>query len=556
MRGRLWRRPVPVAGLRHCSIGWAAGLALARALCARSLWGYVLLTSCAPHAVGLRLEANGERRLEALPALCARLPLGLAPAPLASVVAAHTTGLVGSLLGPNQEHSSWQLEAAVSEAPLLARRLVVFGEGSQLLGLDAATGAPIWSIERQGAHLEAATDDGELTALVLSTGRRDQRWLRVVDRRGRERLRLQAAAELGAPALVAGTLLLPWGQRFLSAIDVGSGSELGRAGLAPSLRHALWVGDGLFLAGPPWLALTQAPGKTHALPVRPLPGRVEVGSASLAPGSDPDVTRLFVRPPQEPGDALPPYLATYGRLAMSFDGGRGSLQWVRLMPGPILAAAAGPNSFALCDATGVVRVLGADGARSLSLQRLGPAQRNEPVLRSCALEASQSWPIAEERATADGAPAARDEEALVDQLAGVLALSDPDLADAQRFLSRELAVRTEPEATRVLIALASRRSADPILQAEAEDLLATRRNGAEFMLQALESSGPRSADPIARAPLGALADALEALDERRAAPLLAAQMNQLGHSPQALARVARALEHLASEAEYAPLEMF
>jgi hypothetical protein len=258
---------------------------------------------------------------------------------------------------------------------------------------------------------------------------------------------------------------------------------------------------------------------------------------------------------------LPPYLATYGRLAMSFDGSRGSLQWVRLMPGPILAATAGRNSFALCDATGVVRVLSADGARSLSLRRLGPAQRNEPALRSCALGASQSWPSAGERATtdraaADGAPEPREAEALVDQLARVLALSDPDLASAQRFLSRELAVRTEPEATRVLIALASRRSADPILQSEAEDLLATRRNGAEFMLQALESSGPRSADPIARAPLAALADALEALDDRRAAPLLAAQMNQLGHSPQALARVARALEHLASAAEYAPLAMF
>jgi hypothetical protein len=145
---------------------------------------------------------------------------------------------------------------------------------------------------------------------------------------------------------------------------------------------------------------------------------------------------------------------------------------------------------------------------------------------------------------------------LVDQLARVLALSDPDLAGAQRFLSRELAVRPEPEATRVLIALASRRSANPILQSEAEDLLATRRNGAEFMLQALERSGPRSVDPLARAPLAALADALEALDDRRAAPLLAAQMNQLGHSPQALARVAGALEHLAGAAEYAPLEMF
>jgi len=470
------------------------------------------------------------------------------------VVAGRATGLVGSALDASEARTSWQHEAVVAEAPLLARRLVVYGEASRLQALDATTGASIWSIERHAAHLEAATDDGALTALLLSTARRDQRWLQVVDRKGHERLRIQAAAELGAPALVAGTLLVPWGRRLLSAVDVGSGSELGRARLEPSLRHALWVGGELFLAGPPWLELSPTAGRTHALPVRPLPGRVEVGSESLAVGPDPDVTRLFVRPAQAPNGAALPYLATYGRLAMSFDGDRGSLQWVHLMPGAILAAALGPNSLALCDATGVVRVLSADDARSLSVSRIGPAQRDEPALQSCALGASSSWPL--DRDGSSGAAEARATEPLVDQLARVLALSDPDLASAQRFLSRELAVRPEPEATRVLIALASRRSADPILQSEAEDLLATRRNGAEFMLQALERAGPRSADPLARAPLAALADALEALDERRAAPLLAAQMNQLGHSPAALARVARALEHLASEAEYGSLAVF
>jgi hypothetical protein len=534
---------VPVAGRLHSRKSWG-GLALASALVA----------SCAPRAGELQLQPNAERRLEALPALCARLPLGLAPAPFAGVVAGRATGLVGSALDRGPEPSLWQHEAGVVDVTLLARRLVVFTEASRLGALDAATGAPIWSIERRGAHLEAASDDGALTVLVLSTARRDQRWLEVVDRTGRERLRVQAAAELGAPAIVAGTLLLPWGQRFLSAIDVGSGDELGRAGVEPSLRHALWVADELFLAGPPWLALRHRSDTAYALPVRPLPGRVEVGSESLAPGSDPDVTRLFVRPSPEPSDAAPPYLAIYGRLAMSFDGSRGSLQWLRLLPGRILGAAAGLHSFALCDATGVVRVLAAQDARSLLLSRLGPPRRDEPALVSCALGSSPSWPSAGDGAAADAARAR--EPALVDQLARVLALSDPDLASAQRFLSRELAVRPEPEATRALIALASRRSADPILQSEAEDLLATRRNGVEFMLEALERAGPRSPDPVARAPLAALADALEALDERRAGPLLAVQMNQLGHSPQTLARVARSLEHLATPAEIAPLAVF
>ena len=518
------------------------------------LLGSGLLASCAPHAAELRLDAGSEPRLETLPTLSARLSLTRAPAPFAAVVAARASGLVGSALEPGSSALAWQRDARLAEPPLLAQRLVVYGEESRLVALDAATGALLWSLRRAGEHLDAVADDGELSALVLSSASRDQRWLRVVDRSGRERSNIQAA-ELGSPALIAGTLLLPWGGRFLSAVDADSGAELGRSGVAAGLGHVLWVAGDLFLAGPPWLGLSRAPGALHALPARPLPGHVELGAASIAPGSDPDTTRLFVHPPAEAAAAPRWYLATYGRLAMSFEGSRGSLQWVRVLPAAILAAAAGPDSFALCDASGSVRILSADAARSLGQLRLGRTQRAASAFQSCALGASRGWPLAG-GAVAPSAGAEREPEALVDQLAHVLALSAPDLASAQRFLARELAIRPEPEATRALIALAARHSGDPILQSEAEDLLATRRNGEDFMLQVLERSGPRSADPVARAPLAALADALEALGERRAAPLLAAQMNQLGHSPLALARVARALEKLATEAEYAPLRVF
>jgi hypothetical protein len=516
---------------------------------APALLGALLCASCGPRLIEARLDAGGERRLESLATLTARLPLALAPAPFAAVVAARASGLVGSALEPADRATSWQHDASLTEPPLLARQVLVYGEAARLVALDAATGSPLWSVRRSGERLNALADDGQLSVLLLSNARGDQRWLRVIDRGGRERSRLQAP-ELGSPALVAGTLLVPWGGRFVSAVDVGSGSELGRSGLEPGLGHALWLGADLFLAGQRWLALSPAPGSAHALPARPLPGQVELGAGSLAPSADPDVTRLFVHPrPDASGPR--PYLVTYGRLALGFEGSRGSLQWLLVLPGAILAAAAGADSFALCDASGVVRVLSADSARSLAQLRLGHSQRDPSAFWGCALGASRSWPPAVSTAQPE-----REPEPLVDQLARVLALADPDLASAQRFLARELAARPEPEATRVLIVLASRRSADPILQSEAEDLLATRRNGEEFMLQALERSASRTADPVARAPLAALAEALQALGERRAAPLLAAQINQLGHSPQALARVARALEKLATEAEYAPLRVF
>jgi outer membrane protein assembly factor BamB len=57
-------------------------------------------------------------------------------------------------------------------------------------------------------------------------------------------------------------------------------------------------------------------------------------------------------------------------------------------------------------------------------------------------------------------------------------------------------------------------------------------------------------------PIAPLGEALAALGERRAAPLLAQQINRPAHTAPAVARAAAALERLASEAEYAELSVF
>jgi hypothetical protein len=520
---------------------------------ARLFISAALLASCAARSGALRLTEGDTAapRLETSSALSQRLGLVRpSPAP-ARVVAQRPAGLVSSSLEQGSgKGESWQHAARVTQAPLLSGQVVVFGEASRLSALEAGSGALLWSIPDAGALLVGAADDGQFTALTLQDPKSSHSWLSVIDRSGGERLRLDAERPLGTAALCAGTLLVAWDERFVSAVEVSSGAERGRASLDAPVRHALWAGEELFFAGPPWVRFG-APSFTYALPRRPLPGRPELGMGSLAWRADPELTHLVARPRTQPDVAPATYLATQGRLALGFEGSRGTLEWVRLLSGVILGAAAGSDSFALCDSTGAVRVLAGDDARVLLQLRLGnPRPGGAPAgVTACALEVGQN--LAGDRNA--------DEErhdSLIDQLGRVLALSDPDLASAQRFLSRELAARPEPEATRVLIDLASRQNADAVLQAEAEDLLATRRNGAEFMLQALSQSGPGARDPIARAPIAALAEALSAQDEQRAAPLLAARINQPGHSAQALARVAAALEKLASEQEYSALRVF
>jgi len=512
-----------------------------------------LLASCAARPSALRLAGDDPAgsRVETLSTLSQRLGLVRpSPAP-ARVVAQRSAGLVSSSLEQARgERQSWQHDAEVTQAPLLSGQVVVFGVGSRLRALEAGSGAVLWSIPDAGALLVGVADDGQFSALTLRDAKGPHNWLTVVDRSGAERLRLEAQRPLGVAALSAGTLLVAWDERFVSAIDVASGVERGRASLDVPATHALWAGSELFLAGPPWVHFAPS-SYTYALPKRPLPGSPELGLGSLAWRADPELTHLIARPGAQPDTAPATYLATQGRLALGFEGRRGTLEWVRLLSGVILGAAAGSHSFALCDSTGTVHVLADVDARVLLHLRLDTPRPGgaQPGVSACALDVGQDLA---------GGPAADDErhDALVDQLGRVLALSDPDLASGQRFLSRELAARPEPEATRVLIDLASRQNADAVLQAEAEDLLGTRRNGAEFMLRALAQSGTDSRDPISRAPIAALAEALAAQDEYRAAPLLAARINQPGHSAQALARVAAALEKLASAQEYTALRVF
>jgi hypothetical protein len=74
------------------------------------------------------------------------------------------------------------------------------------------------------------------------------------------------------------------------------------------------------------------------------------------------------------------------------------------------------------------------------------------------------------------------------------------------------------------------------------------------MLAALEHHGDVTS--ARRPPVGALADALAAMQEKRAAPLLAHQLNEPANSPQDVERAARALHTLATPAELDDLKVF
>jgi outer membrane protein assembly factor BamB len=86
--------------------------------------------------------------------------------------------------------------------------------------------------------------------------------------------------------------------------------------------------------------------------------------------------------------------------------------------------------------------------------------------------------------------------------------------------------------------------------------LAARRTGVEFMLEALERHYDYLSDVIRPPPVGPLADALSAVGEKHAAPLLAAHLNDPADSPNDVRRAAHALVTLATGDEIPAVRTF
>jgi outer membrane protein assembly factor BamB len=226
-------------------------------------------------------------------------------------------------------------------------------------------------------------------------------------------------------------------------------------------------------------------------------------------------------------------------LGIGFNFADGSVRWVKSFSGDIVGGAAGENGFAFCDESGTVSLVDAQGGSTTSTLSFG-----EP-LKGCVVQVGKL-------AVSGGDKL----EPLVDQIAAVVTLEAPQLVTAQRFLLRELGTHGEPEVTKTLIDLARNPRTAPVLLEEARTLLAARRNGADYMLEALASHYDFLAGELRVPPVGPLADALAAIGEARAAGMLADHLNDPADSSDDVARAARALVKLGTLAEYDRIKTF
>lgn len=460
-------------------------------------------------------------------------------------VAVTDTGLSGVLLDGS---GKWKHAGKVDAMPSVSGGVVVASTGGSVVALDAKSGRMLWQVDSEGRSLRGAGDDGTTTVVSLGSSSGGSSMFLAVERDGNVSRKFKPEAEIGTPAIQGGIALVPWGNQYVSAIDVGAGSEVGRLLLREQVSHATNLGGSIYFGE---LSLVrfddrigqavQQQGTQVTLPTRELPGKPlwfsDGTTVSPANATARERIRLFAHPN---GAELSGgrFAATYFRIAMGLGATDGKLHWVTTTKSDVIGGAGTKGGFALCTEDGTVVLRDEIGGDA------GSVAFDQPI-RGCAVQAG-SFTVAR------GKPPAP----LPQQIAKAIEVREAEMAVAQRFLLRELGALKEAFVTKVLIDLAENARTTPMLLEDARQLLSSRRTGAEHMLESLSKHYDFLTDVLRPPPVGPMADALSAMNESRAAPLLARHLNDPANTADDIQRAARALEKLATSSELEELKTF
>jgi outer membrane protein assembly factor BamB len=468
------------------------------------------------------------------------------------VGASVAVGLTGDgMVGIGLDKSgAWSYLGPVDTEPTITGDLVIATGGRKLYALDAKSGRKVWEVPIEKHILLGAGDDGTTTVASLGSASGNDNMLVAVSRDGDVKREIEANHPIGVPAVQGGVVFVPWQNQYVSAIDLDSGDEIGRLLLREQVSHAQNIGGKLYFGE---ASLTrfddkiggaaQGQATSVKLPPRELPGKpvwFTEGTQPLpAKATARERIRLYARP-DEAGTSTAGgrYAATYFRVAMGLDSSDASLEWAKTFERDVLGGSAAQNGFVFCDAAGNVTLLDSNGgaAGSVSLGKL---------LVGCVVQAGGF-----------SVPAGKPRGSLAEQIAEAIQVRETQMATAQRFLLRELGAMEDAIVTKALIDLASNVRTPPQLLEDSRKLLAARRNGADYMLAALEQHYDFLSDILRSPPVGPMAEALAAMNEARAAKPLARHLNDAANTPDDIERAARALSKLATKEELGELETF
>ena len=465
-------------------------------------------------------------------------------------VSGHTDKLIGLPLGGG---TKWTFAHPLDARPIVTGGVVVASGGGEAFALDAKTGSVIWRRPTGGVPLLGAGDDGSVTVLTFRKSGGTGSTLLAVAHDGSVVQQIETDRPLGVPAVLGRLAFVPWAGQYVSVIDLSTGDEVARVTLREQTTRAwtqagsLWFGQNSYLRFDAHIR-DASRGKATSLniPMRELPG-----TPKLMPPGDPlgpvagaeDKVHLYARPTGTgDGAAIDSgrWYATYFRLAMGFGTDKGKLAWVHLHATNFMGGAASSGGVVLCDEQGKITTLDAKTGGVLSEADLG--------------EQLESCTVSVDGLAASGTP--DKVKPLAQQLAEAVTADDQQLVVAQKLLLRELATVEDDTATKTLVDLASDPRTSPDLLADARTALANRRNGASYMEAALAKHYDYLKDVLRSPPVGPIAQALGAMKEKAAAPLLAAHLLDTADTDDDVKQAAAALAVVASPDQLAALRQF
>jgi outer membrane protein assembly factor BamB len=475
--------------------------------------------------------------------------------PRGADVAVGVAGRGDQIVGvPLATGTKWSYAHALDARPAVTGGVVVGSGSGEVFALDALTGRPLWARPTGGLALRGAGDDGSVTVVTFASQDRGGSVLLAVTRDGHVARQIETDKPLGIPAVAQGLAFVPWGEQYVSVVDLASGDEAARVTLRTSTSHAWLESDALFFGQSSIVrfdstirgASRDAASKI-SLPKRDLPGTPMLmfpGTEHLSPvASARDEARLYARPTPAPAPLAfdsSRFYATYFRFVMGLDAATGSLAWVHTHPSRVLGGAAASGALVTCDEGGKVTFLDAKTGIETGGADLGAA------IRSCVVQVDGFVPP---RGSAEP-------EGIAAQLERAVATPDAELVTAQTMFLQELASSGDESATRTIIGLATDARTAPELRKQARSLIASRRAGAKYMLEALALRYDYLKDVLVTPPVAPIAQALAAMSEPGAAPLLAAHILDPADSDEDVREAAAALTSLATASEAPELEHF
>src|SRR5580692_8758386 len=185
---------------------------------------------------------DGGKSIEAV-----RQRIGTAQAATGTDVVVGVTEHFDAILGlPLGTGAPWKFAHALSSRPLIATGVVVATGGGELFALDAATGQKLWARPTGGLELHGVGDDRAVTVVTMASPAGKGSTLLAITRDGSVVRQIETDQDLGTPGVLARLAFVPWGNQYVSVLDLADGGEVARVVLREVTSRAWTTGGSLY----------------------------------------------------------------------------------------------------------------------------------------------------------------------------------------------------------------------------------------------------------------------------------------------------------------------